>query len=148
MNFMMNACLQISEENAKLYGSYKSLNVPYRSLPERSDSIGNGTRTRSSRVWPNGGCSLGFLTSWISHTPFRFCHCCLLNCGLGYSGHTLLSDTCSPHIVGSSMLCFCIKHISNFRTLPLEKLIPVILWTSIFETWETKITAVSSIKCF
>ncbi|GAB3870281.1 hypothetical protein GCM10027610_131790 [Dactylosporangium cerinum] len=56
-----------------------------RLIPESADSTGNGTLTRSGRVWPKTGLSL--VVDWRScHSPLRLSQSGRVICGRGYSG--------------------------------------------------------------
>src|SRR5690348_9695743 len=61
-------------------------------MPERADSIGYGTRTRSPRLCPVGTASPGAALA-NSHTPLRFCHLSRVSWGRGYSGRALSGPT-------------------------------------------------------
>jgi len=60
----------------------------YRLMPDRPDSMGNGTRTLSARFWPKGGV-------WPAealpncHSPLRLSQSERTICGRGYSGKAL-----------------------------------------------------------
>src|SRR5689334_18784300 len=75
-------------------------------MPERADSMGYGTSTRSPSVLPTGTASpvLAFANS---HTPLRFCHLSRVSCGRGYSGRALFGPTLLVQGVASGGIPAC-----------------------------------------